>query len=242
MPRYFIRGLALAAFFAAGTSANAALISLTGNLTPFEENPTPQAVGAGATAIGPAVGQQKFFDVGPNALPPALTGIQRDTSFGVAEFQLDTTPGLEVLRMRVTINNIDVTGTQTPGVNDNLTAAHIHAGPTAVPGQTAAGVVWGFFGTPFNDSDGDVTFTPNPSGVGGTFQGEWDRNEGNGAANLLPFHIDNILNGRSYINFHTQQFQGGEIRSQLRVPEPGTMALLGLALLGVGFARRRGRN
>ena len=33
-----------------------------------------------------------------------------------------------------TINNIDVSGSQTADTNDNLSAAHIHAGPSVAPG------------------------------------------------------------------------------------------------------------
>jgi hypothetical protein len=76
-----------------------------------------------------------------------------------------------------TIFNIDFTGTQTLDPNDNLVAAHIHAAPTVTP-TTNAGVVWGFFGSPFNDNNpNDVVIAPFTNGVGGTISGKWDAPE-----------------------------------------------------------------
>jgi hypothetical protein len=65
----------------------------------------------------------------------------------------------------------------------------------------------------------------------------WDLNEGvGGLATQLPF----ILNGQAYINFHTTQFAGGEIRGNIEVvPEPSTLVLLGL---GGALARWRHRR
>jgi len=109
-----------------------------------------------------------------------------------------------------TINNLDFTGSQTSDTNDNLVAAHIHAGPTVSPTVNGP-VVWGFFGTPFNDNNpNDVVNTPFASGVGGTISGKWDAPEGNGTT--FAAQLSNLKEGRAYINFHTVQFPGGEIR------------------------------
>jgi hypothetical protein len=47
------------------------------------------------------------------------------------------------------------------------------------------------------------------------------------------------LAGETYINIHTQQFPGGEIRGFLgAVPEPSTWVMMLLGFAGLGFAFR----
>ena len=174
----------------------------------------------------------------PPTTPTTSTGALRPVSSGTAVFVIND--AMTSMSFSATINNIDFTATQTADTNDNLTLAHIHA--PAPPGSNA-GVVWGFFGSPFNDNaPNDIVNTPFATGVGGTISGKWDAPEGNNTT--FAAQLGNILAGLSYINFHTTQFGSGEIRGQIvAVPEPETYALMlaGFAAIGC-LARRRARR
>lgn len=177
-------------------------------------------------------------ETGPAGVAPLLTstGASRPLSYGTATFTLND--AMTALSFTATIYNIDVTGSQTADANDNLLNAHIHGG---APLGANAGVVFGFFGTPLNDiNPNNTVVTPFASGVGGTFVSIWNASEGNNTT--LAAQLPNILGGLAYINFHTVQFAGGEIRGQIPgVPETGSTAVLlalGLASL-VSFARRK---
>lgn len=170
-------------------------------------------------------------------VPTTSTGSPRPVSLGNATFTLNE--AMDALSFTAEIFNIDVTGSQTPDTNDNLTNAHIHAGPGVTP-TTTGGVVWGFHGMPFNNTaPNDAVVVPFATGVGGTFSGTWNASEGNNTT--LAAQLDHILNGRSYINFHTTQFGGGEIRGTLAViPEPSTTVLaVACVSLSLLLVRRR---
>jgi uncharacterized protein (TIGR03118 family) len=144
----------------------------------------------------------------PPTVPTTTGGAARPASFGTARFQFNSAQ--TAMTFTATVNNIDFTGSQTADINDNLSNAHIHAGPAVAPGVNGP-VVWGFFGSPFNDNNpNDQVVTPLSGGVGGTVSGKWDAPEGNGTT--LAAQLSNLREGRAYINFHTQQFSGGEIR------------------------------
>ncbi len=180
-------------------------------------------------------------DQEPNVHPTTSAGAPRSSS-GTATFVLND--ARTAMTMTATVTGVDFTGSQSAETNDNLLNAHIHASadPNFTPPQTG-GVVWGFFGAPFNDTaPNDQTVTPFATGVGGTITGKWDLNEGNNTT--LTAQLPNILAGRSYINFHTVQFGGGELRGALVVvPEPVSAGLLlcGLGALGARSICRRRR-
>jgi hypothetical protein len=172
--------------------------------------------------------------------PTTSTGDPRPLPFGTATFYLNNTSTALFFTARVF--NIDFTGAQTTDANDNLVAAHIHSG-TLNPATNTRPVAWGFFGSPFNDTNSPTAgflsdCTPFATDVGGTCDGTWDANEGQ-AGRTLTSQLAAILAGNSYMNFHTVQNPGGEIRGTLQVPEPGSLALIGAALGGIYLVRRR---
>ncbi|MGH9872953.1 MAG: TIGR03118 family protein [Pyrinomonadaceae bacterium] len=143
----------------------------------------------------------------PPAVPTLMGGARRPSSFGTATFNMDLAQ--TQMTFTATISNIDFTGSQTVDTNDNMVAAHIHASAAVTP-TTNGPVVWGFFGAPLNDNNpNDVVKTDGP-GVGGTISGKWDAPEGNGTT--FAAQLANLKGGHAYINFHTTQFGGGEIR------------------------------
>jgi len=164
---------------------------------------------------------KRLFIILGAALTLSVSTIYGQTTFqailtGLGENPPNASPGTGFGQVVLNAAQTQITVDENwSGLTAPATASHIH-GPGGV--GTNAPILFPFSGVPAATAGAIPTQT----------------------FSITPTQVGYLFSGFLYMNVHTSTFPGGEIRGQLiLVPEPSSLAVLGLGLGAVAWRSRR---
>ncbi|HEY8226914.1 MAG TPA: CHRD domain-containing protein [Pyrinomonadaceae bacterium] len=165
------------------------------------------------------------------------------TLTGSQEVPPTGSPGIGSALVTVdTVTNLLTVNVSFAGLVSPTIASHIHCCAGLGVNAMVATAVPTFPGFPLGVTTGTYLQTFDLT-LASTYNPAFITAHGGTVAGAQAAFIAGLTSGQTYLNIHTSQFPGGEIRGQLQaVPEPTTLVLLSMGVIGALGALRRYRK